>query len=199
MIFEHIKLKKYVDDDEFNTIYPEWVRKLAFRHWTSVQISKVAADFLVGKPGTKVLDIGSGPGKFCMIGASHTNGYFTGVEQRYSLVELSKKLSIFYSIQNVNYIHANITSINFKEYDAFYFFNSFYENIDRSAIIDETVNASIDLYDLYSIYVNDQFSLAPQGTRLVTYCGALKEIPSSYELQYSLYNGLLKFWKKTSL
>lgn len=198
MIFEYLKLNINVDDAEFNAIYPEWIRKFAQRHWTSVAIAKQAAEFLVDKPGTKVLDIGSGPGKFCMAGASYTKGHFTGVEQRYGLFELSKKLSRCYRIPNVNFIHANITSIEFKDYDAFYFFNSFHENIDLSAKIDNTVDASFELYDLYHQYVYEQLCLTPKGTRLATYWSALKEIPSNYELQFSFYDGLLKFWEKTS-
>lgn len=198
MIFEYLKLNINVDDDDFNAIYPEWVRKHARRHWTSVSVAKQAAEYLVNKPGTRVLDIGSGPGKFCMVGASYTKGHFTGVEQRYGLFELSKKLSRCYRIPNVNFIHANITSVKLTEYDAFYFYNSFHENIDRSAKIDDTVNVSVELYSLYHQYVYEQLSLALKGTRLVTYWSSLKEIPSNYQLEYSFCDGLLKFWKKIS-
>jgi SAM-dependent methyltransferase len=198
MIFEYLKLNIDVDDDEFNVIYPERIRTLARRHWTSVAVAKQAAEFLVDKPGTRVLDIGSGPGKFCMVGASYTKGYFTGVEQRQDLVELSKRISRSHRISNVNFIHSNITSVKLKDYDAFYFYNSFHENIDSSAKIDETINASIELYDLYHQYLYEQLCLAPKGSRLATYRSTLKEVPSNYQLQYSLYDGALKFWKKIS-
>lgn len=196
MIFEYLKLNINVNDDEFNAIYPEYVRKLALRHWTSVSVAKQAAEYLVNKPGTKVLDIGSGPGKFCLVGASCTKGHFTGVEQRSGLVELSRKLARYHRIQNVNFIHANIISVKLKEYDAFYFYNSFHENIDHTAKIDNTVNVSCELYNVYHMYLYEQLSNSPYGSRLVTYWSSLKEVPSSYQLQYSLYDGSLKFWKK---
>ena len=198
MIFEYLKLNLEVADEEFNAIYPEWVRKLADRHWTPIDVTKKASQFLVDKPGTRVLDIGSGPGKFCMVGASYTKGDFTGVEQRYGLVELSKKVSQYYKIPNVNFIHANITSIKFKDYDSFYFYNSFHENIHFKSKIDGTITTSVELYNLYHMYLYEQLSLAPKETRLVTYWSVSKEIPSNYELQFSCYHGLLKFWKKTS-
>lgn len=196
MIFEYLKLNLEVADEEFNAIYPEWVRILARRHWTPIEVSKKVAEFLVDKPETKVLDIGSGPGKFCMVGATYTKGHFTGVEQRYGLVDLSKKLARAYRIQNIDFIHANITSIKFKEYDAFYFYNSFHENIDLTAKIDDTVNSNTELYNLYHQYVYEQLSLAPVGTRLATYWSAKKEIPSSYQVKYSFRDGLLLFWEK---
>lgn len=196
MIFEYLKLNLEVADEEFNAIYPEWVRTLARRHWTPIEVSIKVAEFLVDKPETKVLDIGSGPGKFCMVGATYTKGHFTGVEQRYGLVDLSKKLARAYRIQNIDFIHANITSIKFKEYDAFYFYNSFHENIDLTAKIDDTVNSNTELYNLYHQYVYEQLSLAPVGTRLATYWSAKKEIPSSYQVKYSFRDGLLLFWEK---
>lgn len=198
MIFEYLKLNINVEDEEFNVIYPEWVRTLAKRHWTPLDIAKKAAEYLVDKPGTRVLDIGSGPGKFCMAGAVFTKGHFTGVEQRYGLVELSKRLSRCYRIQNIDFIHANITSIKFKEYDAFYFYNSFHENIDLTAKIDDTVDPSAELYNLYHLYVYDQLALAPKGTKLATYWSTIKEIPSSYQLKHSFNGGLLMFWEKIS-
>lgn len=198
MIFEYIKLNIDVDDHEFNALYPESVRLNAKRHWTPVDVARKAAEFLVEKPGTRVLDIGSGPGKFCMVGASSTKGHFTGVEQRSGLVSLAKKISTNHKIQNVDFIHANIISIKFRDYDSFYFYNSFHENIDLTAKIDDTVAPSTELYSIYQKYVNEQLSQAPVGTRVATYWGNMQEIPSSYKLIAAVHTGLLKFWKKTS-
>lgn len=79
-----------ITDEEFNRIYPPKISKLAEKHFTPLAIAKAASEFLVTKPRARVLDIGSGAGKFCMVGATHTQGHFTGIEQRSGLVELSK-------------------------------------------------------------------------------------------------------------
>jgi SAM-dependent methyltransferase len=199
MIFELLKLNIDISDDDFNEIYPEKIRMLARKHWTSVSVAKRASEFLVDKPGTKVLDIGSGVGKFCMIGASNTKGHFTGVEQRLSLIELSKRLSDSYYIQNVKFVHANITSVKFRDYDAFYFYNSFYENIDMLNKIDDTVRFDIQLYRLYSMHIVEQFATLPLGARLATYCSPSNIIPRTFRLQDSSKGGLLKFWEKVSI
>lgn len=197
MIFELLRLNVDVTDEDFNSIYPEKIRILSRKHWTPVSIAKLTSEFLAERPGTKVLDIGSGAGKFCMIGAVNTKGHFTGIEQRPELVELSNRLSAAYYIRNVNFIHANITSIIFCEYDAFYFYNPFYENIDVSNKIDESVNLDIQLYHAYSLYVTEQLVLLPAGTRLVTFCSPLNIIPQAFKLQDAHHGGLLKFWEKT--
>ena len=43
-------------------------------HWTPVHVARRAAQFLVTGPETRVLDVGSGPGKFCLVGALATQG-----------------------------------------------------------------------------------------------------------------------------
>jgi SAM-dependent methyltransferase len=196
MVFEFLRLSIDITDDDFNAIYPENIRLLARKHWTPVAVAKAASEFLVGQPGTKVLDIGSGAGKFCMIGSANTKGKFTGIEQRQHLVDLSTKLSAFYGLHTVNYIHANITAIEFSDYNAFYLYNSFYENIDLPNRIDETVRLSIELYNAYSLHTVEQLSGLPVGVRLATYHTPLDIVPRSFRLMDTLYAGYLNLWKK---
>jgi SAM-dependent methyltransferase len=196
MVFELLKLNVDIADHDFNAIYSERIRMLAQKHWTPVSVAKVATEFLVDRPGAKVLDIGSGVGKFCLIGAVNTKGYFTGVEQRPDLVRISKELSDSFHIHNVKFIQANITSIKFSDYDAFYFFNPFFENMDVYNRIDDTVKLDVQLYDAYSLYVVEQFASLRPGTRLVTYCASRNIVPNSFKLQDSLRGEKLNFWEK---
>jgi hypothetical protein len=198
MISKEAILNLEVTDEEFNLIYPERIRTLAKQQWTPLDVSKLAAKYLAETPGTKVLDIGSGVGKFCMIGATSTEGIFTGVEQRQDLVEMSNKLAKYYGIKSVKYVHSNITEIAFTDFDTFYFFNAFYENIDRDAMIDHTIERGIQYYNMYNRYVSGQLAKMPLGTKLVTYWSSFGEIPGNYEIQFEAFEGNLKFWKKVS-
>ncbi len=199
MVFELLKLNMDIPDHDFNAIYPARISRLARKHWSSVSVSKLASAFLADRPGTRVLDIGSGAGKFCMIGATNTKGHFTGVEQRGELVALSTQLSASYRIHNVKFIHANITSIKFTDYNAFYFYNSFYENIDMLNSIDGTVRLAAHLYRQYSVYLVEQLASLPLGTRLVTFCSPLNIVPHTFKLQDSANEGQLRFWEKVSV
>jgi hypothetical protein len=89
-------------------------------------------------------------------------------------------------------------SIKFTDYDAFYFYNSFYENIDMLNSIDDTVRLDIQLYHQYSMYLVEQLAALSIGTRLVTFCSPSSIIPQSYKIQDSTNSGLLKFWEKVS-
>ncbi|MCD0469207.1 class I SAM-dependent methyltransferase [Flavobacterium sp. JAS] len=198
MIFKSLKQNIDIEDDKFNELYSVRIKRLSKRHWTPVAIAKIAADYLVDKPNKKVLDIGAGVGKFCLVGAATTKGFFYGVEQRASLTKLSKKIAEKHNINNVEFIHSNITEISFSDYDAFYFYNSFFENIDTSCPIDKTILPKNELFLTYSNYVRDQLNKTPKNTRLVTYWSTWEEIPESFDLKYSACDGVLNFWKKMS-
>ncbi len=198
MIFENLKRNVKIEEDEFNSIYPENIRKHARVHWTPVDVAKIAAQYLAVKPAAKVLDIGSGAGKFCMIGSALTNGFFTGIEQRENLVQVSRKISKYYRLKNVEFIHSNIIHVPFSEFDSFYFFNSFYENREAFSSIDYSITLNTKYYSLYSEYVKSELSKTPAGTRLVTYHSELKEVPSSFQLQATACDDCLIFWKKSS-
>ncbi|KAF2508667.1 methyltransferase domain-containing protein [Flavobacterium zhairuonense] len=195
MIFKALRSRKTVDDSVFDAIYPEWIQKLADRHWTPVEIARIAADYLADEPNKKILDIGSGAGKFCLVGACSTQGRFYGVEQREPLIKLSKEIAQKNNIGNVEFIHSNIDEVSFASYQAFYFYNSFFENLDRSCPIDKTVHLGSELYYAYSSYVREQLELTPAGTKLATFWSNRDEIPDSFDLEISFGN-VLHFWKK---
>ncbi len=196
MMHRYFDLLVSSGDDDFDQIYPDEIQKLAFRHWTPIEIAKKAADYLVTEPGTDVLDIGSGAGKFCLVGAASTCGNFTGVEQREHLVSISSEIAAFCGINNVRFVHANVTEISFSDYDAFYFYNSFHENIDQTAQIDDQIRIDTKYYQQYSLHVERELSRAPVGTRLVTYWSRFLEVPRCFRKRYSDCNGLLNFWEK---
>jgi len=185
-----------MEEEEYNSIYPENIRQLSGKHWTPVSVAKIAAEYLAAGSGTKVLDIGSGVGKFCMIGSALTEGHFTGVEYREELCNLSNELARKYDLANIEFIHSNITGIDFKEYQAFYFFNSFIEHMSESEVMDSSVPVSPQLYGKYNQYLRMQFAGMPVGTRLATYWGNSEEVPRGYVVQATAFEGELKMWEK---
>jgi Methyltransferase domain len=197
MIFENLKLGLEVTDAEFDEIYPQQIRPLSKRHFTPVAVAKMAAAYLADTPNAKILDIGSGVGKFCMIGAACTEGAFTGVEQRENLHLLSNSLAKQYELSNIDFIHGNILDVNFKEFDAFYFFNAFFENILVDDSIDDKVELDKGLFFMYSLYVRRELSKMPIGTKLATYYAYSEEIPLNYSVVSTELEGRFKLWEKT--
>jgi tRNA A58 N-methylase Trm61 len=190
------RLRLDVTDDEFNEIYPANIRELSRMHWTPIAVIKAASQFLVTHAGARVLDIGAGAGKFCLAGAAHTNGDFTGAEQRLELVELTNQLAQQYGLSNARSIHANITTLNFRDYQGLYFFNSYYENIDIYNKIDDAVLSNIGLYEKYTLYTIEQFRNVLPGTRLATYCTPMSMVPKSFQMKDSLFGDRLHLWEQ---
>lgn len=186
-----------VEDERFDLIYPPEIRALSWRHWTPVVVARRAAEFLVSEPRTRVLDLGCGPGKFCVVGALTTAGHFTGVEQRQRLANLARATIQREQIPNAEIIHANVTAIDFSAYDAFYLYNPFEENLFKRGKIDSSVKLTKALYEQYTWHVATQLVGVPLGTRVVTYGGLCEEVPICYECQRSSFGGTLKLWQKT--
>jgi SAM-dependent methyltransferase len=194
-----LKLLDYIhalEDEEFDLIYPPEIRELSRVHWTPVKVARKAADFLVREPSTRVLDIGCGPGKFCLIGALTTTGRFTGIEQRKHLCDLARTTVEQAGIGNAEILHGNLAQLDFSKFQAFYLFNPFEENLEETLKIDGSVPLSGEHYEIYTEHVARHLAKAPLGTRVATYCGACEEVPLGYECLESSLDQRLKFWEK---
>jgi SAM-dependent methyltransferase len=185
-----------IEDEKFDRIYPAEIQELSSIFWTPVAIAAEAAKLLVAESGTHVLDVGCGPGKFCLIAAALTDGHFTGVEQRVELLEAARTAALRLGLDGVEFLHANVMEIAFADYDAFYIFNPFEENMHGHRI-DSAIPLSPELFKCYTSYVADQLGQQPNGTRVVTYMGYGDEIPSCYDCEETRFGDDLKLWRKT--
>jgi protein-L-isoaspartate O-methyltransferase len=117
-------------DTNFHQLYPPEIAALASRHWTPISIAKDAAAFLAVGQQPRILDIGSGVGKFCMVGAkNHPEAFFAGIEQRPQLTNIAQKIARQLKLTNTSFITGDFTKIDFSKYQHFYFYNAFYENL----------------------------------------------------------------------
>lgn len=195
---QRIPAETYFHSDEhFNQLYPFTIQALAHKHWTQIAVAKRAARFLSVGKHVRILDIGSGVGKFCLAAAYHNPAVsLFGVEQRKSLVALAECARDKLKLENVSFIHGNFTQLDFRNYDNFYFYNSFYENLVDSNRIDDSIAYSGELYNYYNRYLYNQLEQKPSGTRIVTYHSFGEEIPGSYHLAGSAMGHSLQFWIK---
>lgn len=209
-LLRHLKIKRpdykkinktphsvlFRNDTDFDQLYPSHIQWLSEMHWTPLHIVKKASEFLA-TPNARILDLGSGVGKFCISGGFfQPQAFFYGIEQRLELFNHAEMAKQEINLSNVNFIHGNLTKLDFNDFDHFYFYNSFYENIETSSPIDYSLRTSYELYEHYTKFLFDTLDKKPAGTRLVTYQAPGKQIPASYRLVDNSYRRALKMWIK---
>ena len=187
----------YSSDTAFDALYPAHIAQLASRHWTPLSVAKEAATFLAVGDSPRILDIGSGVGKFCLIGAHFfPSAFFAGVEHRVSLNTIATKLSMQLGLSNTAFFEGDFSSIDFSAYQHFYFYNSFYEHLELSDLIDDSVQISNELFHAYNRNLYKALKKMPSGTRIATFHSTENEMPTSYEVVGIGSNEDLKFWIK---
>ena len=170
-------------DRAFDAMLPAGTRAVSPLFWTPVSVAARAARLLVTRRRTRVLDIGSGVGKFCIVGAASTDGCFVGVEQRGHLVRIAEEMARRTGVARTRFIHGTLDAVRCTDFDAFYLYNPFEENLcgsDEHA--DETVSLSEERFFSDVERVRTIFAGAPVGTRVVTYNGFGGDMPADYRL-----------------
>jgi SAM-dependent methyltransferase len=185
-----------IEDEKFDLIYPAKIRALSPVFWTPVAVAAEAAKWLVTAPRLRVLDIGCGPGKFCLVAALVTEGRFTGVDQRSDLITIARQAASELKLPDVGFIHGNVLDLNFGDFEAFYLFNPFEENMFQGKKIDRAVPLSPELFKKYTSHVSTELGARPIGTRVATYMGYANDIPSCYSCESTHFGDDLKLWIK---
>ncbi len=184
-------------DEAFDSLYPNQIQRLARRHWTPLEVAQKAACFLAAEPYMRILDIGSGVGKFCLAAAHYKpEAFYFGVEQRKPLVECANFVKSILQLDQVRFLHGNFTQIDLRSYDHFYFYNSFYENLTGTDKIDDSIEYSGELYNYYNRYLYKQLETVPAGTRIATFHSLEDEMPRCFHVVGSDMDNLLKYWIK---
>lgn len=187
----------FSSDAQFNQLYPSSIQLLSPRHWTPLVVARKAASFLATENNVRILDIGSGAGKFCLAAAYYRpKALYYGIEQRKRLVSHAETARETLRLENASFMNGNFTQIDFRNYNHFYFYNSFYENLTGTDKIDNSIDYSLELYNYYNRYLYKQLEQKPTGTRLASFHSLEDEIPKGYHIVGSKMNDLLKFWIK---
>jgi SAM-dependent methyltransferase len=189
-----------VPDPDFDDIYPTEIRALSAMFWTPVSIARRATELLVDSHSARVLDVGSGVGKFCVVGAAVTGAAFVGVEHRARLVQVARTSAHHLGVAGASFLHGPFDGLDITTFDAVYLFNPF----DESPGGDETrIDNTVDLSPvrlLADITRAETFlGRACAGTRVVTYCGFGGYMPTTYRhvLRERCHTGgRLDLWEK---
>lgn len=188
--------KTVFTEDSFTALLPKYLQERSKRFLTPIHVAEKAVQWLTEDGKKRILDIGAGVGKFCIAGANFSDSYFFGIEYRPSLAKIANELIIQFGLDNVIVQHGDVTEIDFRQFDAFYMYNPFFENLVPSLRLNNEVELCMSMYTYYFKHTEEKLHHTKSGTRLVTYHGNNFEIPDSFIKIKETESGLLKLWIK---
>lgn len=197
VLIEAARRGRSVYDASFDQIYPPAIREFSPRHWTPIKAAVRALEMLEVDAKTRVLDVGSGAGKFCLVGALTTPGTFVGIEQRAPLVTVAREIARAHRVERVSYVEGAMEHMDWSPFNAFYFYNPFGEFLlDEEERITFEARFSADRHKHLLRVARAKLYLAPVGTRVVTFHGLGAPLPSGYRRVASeeVIDGTMESW-----
>jgi SAM-dependent methyltransferase len=159
-------------DEQFDQVYDDWWRWISPHYWTPVAVARQAAQLLIEGGCKHILDIGSGVGKFCIVGALATGARFVGVEQRPKLVETARTAAARLGAKRVAFVAGDFAEVDFSGFDGFYLFNPFEELIAGGVLpIDDSIDISLERFHQHLLSLTSKLQQTRSGVNVVTYFG----------------------------
>jgi len=187
-----------VSDHRFDLIYPPEVRVHSRIHFTPMKVARRVRDWLGDEPGLRVLDVGSGCGKFCLAFGATGRGRVTGVEQRANLHDTAEAGASLLGLGHVNFVCGRMEDLDWRGFNVFYFFNPFYERIAYRKGIDDRTPPNAALFFDHVRTVREKLADAKSGARVVTYHGMGGRLPPDWVLirTEEIHTDELQLWVK---
>ena len=164
-----------VPDELFDRVFPRSLRARSELHWTPVDVARAAAALLV--PARRVLDVGAGAGKACLIGGLTSPAMWIGVERDPVLVAAGNAAAVALGVDHrAHLVQGELAIADWSRFDGFYLYNPFGEALlatDDPLRRRAEWTAEVEL-------VERQLRAARPGTRVVTYHGFGGQLDGAY-------------------
>lgn len=168
-------------DVVFDAFLPDDLANLSADQWTPLEVAVAAAGWLAELGVRRVVDIGSGPGKFCVAGALAGDCAFVGLEQNPRFVSVARSLARLFGLERrVHFLNAALGDVALPEADAYYLYNPFAQHLFAPTDGGEAT-PNYQRYRRDVMLAQDILRRAPSGTVVLTYNGFGGLMPASYE------------------
>ncbi len=189
-------MKQTVDDRYFNALTSVEFINHDKIHWSNFSVIEESISFLKKNNVKTILDIGSGIGKFCILGTMLSNIQFSGVEIRKNLHDEAQRIKQQNNLSGIHFINDDIKNIDFSPFDAFYYYNPFCEHIATKDIIDNQIDLTEEKYYQYENFILQEMEKMIVGTIVILHNAKAFILSKNYRLIDVLENGELTFWVK---
>lgn len=199
-IIQKIKNGEAVDDREFDSIFPPYYGVVSSVHWSPIEVARQIAEWLGEKPTLRLVDIGCGVGKLCLLLRLLTHHQIHGIEQRENFVTIAREIIETNGFFDVSVKHLNMLDLEWSKFDVYYLYNPFQEHQIGSGIgvIEPNIDLDLKYFAQYTSEVFRQLSWAEKGKLLISFHGFGGRMPSSWKIRASknIENGQLELWEK---
>lgn len=199
-LFARLALGEATSDAEIDALLPDWVEELSRVHWTPVAVARCAAAFLTEhrRAGARILDVGSGAGKFSVVAAATTGARCTGVERSARLIEVARAFAEEAGTERVEFRHGEMGDVDWTPFHGVYFYNPFAEQFIQDGLREKDADCGWPLYCHYVRTAIAKLYLMPKGTRVATYQGFGATMPPGYEFLGGkrFGEGVLRFYSR---
>ncbi len=183
-------------------MYDEPWRSRSARYWSPFVVAELAATWLTETGVTTVLDVGSGAGKFCIVGALVTQARFVGVEHRPSLVLAARRAAEHWGVADrTHFLHAEANAALLEDFGAIYLFNPFGENLFETwNRLDSSVELGRHRHIRDVALVEHALHRLAPGARVATYHGFGGYVPDNFDIERerAIGSDVLRLWVKSN-
>lgn len=186
--------RRAVTDAELDEVFPEELRDRSPLHWTPVAVAIRAAELLAPTVDTRVLDVGAGVGKLCLIGALVTGATWWGIEQDAEQVAAASRAAWALDVtRRTRFVHGDGSRLAWDEFDALYFYNPF-STVQLAPHASPFVRYATIQATLRRI--EQRLAAVRAGTRVVTFHGFGGKLPAGFTqiAREPAGDGALELW-----
>lgn len=178
-IADALRTDRPLADAAFDRLYPDDARARSPVHWTPIDVARRAAELLAVRPGMRLLDVGAGVGKMCLVGALTTAAHWTGIERRADLCEIASATAAALGAEaNTTFRWANFLTADWTRYDGFYLFNPIGSLASDCAGADSWTR--LCAYRDGVLLLQSKLRTVRAGARVVTYHGIGGPMPAMF-------------------
>lgn len=178
-ITQSLRRHEAMRDGIFDRVFPRKQRFRSWLHWTPVKVAARVVALLEPTPATRLLDVGAGVGKMCLIGAAMSAGTWTGIERDLDMVQAAQDAAREMGLaEQAQFVHGDAAALDWSAFNAFYLYNPFAEILAYGT--DDPLTRR-EHYVAAILQAQERLALTGAGTRVITYHGFGGELPAGFE------------------
>ncbi len=169
-----------VADAAFDALFPAAHGARAATHATPIAIGRQVCALLGAGEKDAVLDVGSGIGKMCLVGALVGPARWTGVEKHAGMVRIATRMAAALGVADrATFVHAHAAQLDWRPYAGVYLYNPLAEAV----FAERDVGRAEVAHHADVTALEAALATLRAGARVVTYYGFGGDFPAGFELE----------------